>query len=69
MCKQRTLPSDVVQRLADLSNLPEQMPISFEPVEQGLAEYVNHYSEDWVEVFLLFNNEEGIHHFFQTGAA
>lgn len=65
----RKIPKDVAQRLEDIASMADPMPIYFEPVDEGLAEFVNHFSEDWVEVFMLFNNEDGAHYFFQTVSA
>lgn len=58
------LPLDVRKRIEELTSLDVQMPVIFASIDISMAEFCNQYSDGWVEVFILHNNEFGEHYFF-----
>lgn len=61
----QNLPKDVQERVGELLAMEPSMAVLFENVDVDKAEYINQFSEGWVEVFVLFNNEDGAHYIFQ----
>ena len=58
------LPEDVQDRIQVLLQNKIQAPIYLDSIEQYKAEFINTYSNHYVEVFVLYNNECGAHYFF-----
>lgn len=61
----QNLPKDVKERVGELLSMKPSMPILYESIDVEKAEYINQFSDGWVEVFVLFNNEDGAHYIFQ----
>lgn len=61
----QNLPKDVQERVGELLAMEPSMAVLFENVDVDKAEYINQFSEGRVEVFVLFNNEDGAHYIFQ----
>ena len=60
-----SLPMDVRDRIQFLLNNVDYMPIYIANIDIDKAEFINKYSEGYVEVFILYNNESGAHYFFR----
>ena len=58
------LPEDVQDRIQVLLQNKIQAPIYLDSIEQYKVEFINTYSNHYVEVFVLYNNECGAHYFF-----
>ena len=58
------LPEDVQDRIQVLLQNKIQAPIYLDSIEQYKAEFINTYSNHYVEVFVLYNKECGAHYFF-----
>ena len=59
------LPIDVKDRIQFLLNNVDYMPIYIANIDLNKAGFINKYSEGYVEVFILYNNESGAHYFFR----